>query len=278
MRHTLIGAIALLAISGCAVNGFEKYYMPDPGSEAVYSNPRFEHYNGEPKIYAYSNDPRSDNLRAEEDGYVQIGISSFYGPPATMTKADLIAQAAHVHAALVLVHSQYKDTVSGAIPWTVQNPPQISTVRSNGTVNSFGPGGYATGTYSGQSTITTPGGFTTYQIPYSVSRNDTVATFWVHQDMSKVSLGVLYGPLPDAVSTKLQRNTGIIVLSVVRGTPAFDANILRGDVILKIAGEDVINPQGFSQQLTDLSGQTVKLQLLRDDIQKTITVTLHHRS
>ena len=214
------------------------------------------------------------NLRAEENGYLMIGSSSFYGPPATMTKAQLVAEAKKLGAALVLIHSQYKDTISGTVPYTVANPPQVSTVTTSGTVNAYGSGGYTTGNYSGQGTITTPGGTTTYGIPYSVSRNDVVATFWVHQDASKIRLGVTYGPLPDAIRSRLQRNTGVIAVAIVRGTPAFNANILRDDIILKIGGEDVIDPKGFSDQLTKFAGQKVDIELIRGDAPKTLTVTL----
>src|SRR5690242_211934 len=96
MKQVIICSTMLLGVAGCAVNGFEKYYSPQPGSETVPNNPRFEHRTGEPQIYSYSNDPKSDNQRALEDGYVLIGHSSFYGPPATMTRAQVIDEAKRV--------------------------------------------------------------------------------------------------------------------------------------------------------------------------------------
>lgn len=278
MKYLLIGLVSLGILSGCAVNGFRKYYIPSPRTGILQHRSEFENYSGEPRIYVYSNNPQSDNLRAEEDGYIQIGISTFYGPPATMTKADLVDQAKRVHASLVLIHSKYKDTISSAIPWNVPNPPRISTVTTNGTVNSYGPGGYATGTYSGQSTITSPGGVTTYEIPYSITRNDMVATFWARLDVSKDILGVLFNSLPDSVRMKLQRNTGVIVVVVLHDTPAFDSNILRGDVITGINGQEVIDPQGFSQQLKQFAGQTAHIAILRHGKPDIITVTLRGNS
>lgn len=278
MRNIIIGTVATLGLCGCAVNGFEKFYMPTPGSETVHSLPWIEPAVGNPEIYAYSSDPRSDNIRAAEAGYVLIGSSAFYGPPATMTTAELRAQAKRVGASLVLIHSKYKDTISGVVPWSVPNPPQVSTVTSNGTVSSYGPGGFATGTYSGESTITTPGGVSTYDIPYSISRYDMLATFWVRQDISKLRLGADVHNLPDALRSKLQRNTGVVVTAVIRDTPAFDANILRGDVILKIDGQDVIDGRDFMSQLKEFQGQTVKIRLLRDGATKTLTVTLRNPS
>jgi len=278
IQRVTITAAALLVASGCHTNGFEKYYSPLPGSETTKNSPWIEHSTAEPKVYTYSEDPKSDNLRAAEDGYIMVGSSSFYGPTKNMTKAQLRDEAKRVGASLVLVHSQYKDTLSGVVPWTVQNPPQVSTFNTTGTLSAYGTGGYSTGTYSGQSTMTSPGGSTTYAIPYSVSRNDVVATFWVRQDPSKIRLGVNTVPLPEDMRTKLQRNTGVVAAAVIRGTPAFNANILRGDVILKIGGENVIDPRGFSEQLTKFEGQTVNIELLRGETTKTIAVTLHRRS
>ena len=122
-------------------------------------------------------------------------------------------------------------------------------MNTSGTVNSTGPGGYVTGTYSGQSTIMTPGGSTTHYVPYAISRNDAEASFWARQDPRGIRLGVLFEPLPDALRTRLERNTGVLTTGVIKGSPAFNANILPGDVILKIGGEDVIDFEGFGHQL-----------------------------
>jgi S1-C subfamily serine protease len=87
-------------------------------------------------------------------------------------------------------------------------------------------------------------------------------------------LGALYGPLPDDLRAKLQRNTGLVVKSVVSGSPAFNANVLRGDIILKISGEDVIDFPSFQKQIERMAGQTVSLDILRGDTPKTILVPL----
>jgi S1-C subfamily serine protease len=274
MRQVL-GVLALVALSGCATNGFEKYYTPLPAAENVKSNPQLEHPTDEPKVYTYSNDPDADNLRLAEDGYQTVGTSSFYGPANKITKEQAIAQAKNVGASVVLVRSDYKDTLSGVIPYTVPNPDQVSTVSTSGTVSSYGSGGYATGSYSGQGTIVTPGDSTTYAIPYSIDRNNVVATFWVRQKPQAIRLGALIAPLPEAVRTKLQRNTGVYVNAVVHGTPAFNANILRTDVIVKLGGEDVTDVNAFRALLTRFAGQKVDIEIIRGDTAKTVTLTLN---
>jgi len=56
-----------------------------------------------------------------------------------------------------------------------------------------------------------PGGYSTYDIPYSVNRNTSFASYWVKQDVSKLHLGVQSVPLRDDLQRKLERNTGVVI-------------------------------------------------------------------
>lgn len=275
MRLIILAIFALL-LTGCAVNGFEKYYTPQPGADKILSNPSVEMAPAVPKVYAHSSDINADAKRMAEDGYVLIGTSSFFGPSKTGTQSQAIEQGKKVGAAVILVKSTYKDTLTGTLPYTVPNAPQVATVNSSGTVNSYGSGGYANGTYSGTSTVTMPGGSTTYNIPYAIARSDFFASYWVATDTSKLRLGVWPTVnLPDDVRDRLKRNTGAYVSIVIHGTPAFRANVLEGDVILKINDLDVVDGKGFLDQLTQLAGQTVTLGIVRGTEAVTIKVTLN---
>jgi S1-C subfamily serine protease len=103
-------------------------------------------------------------------------------------------------------------------------------------------------------------------IPYSFNRNTFDATFWAKRANDKIVLGVNALPLPDDLKRRLQRNTGVIVDVVVRGTPAFQANILEGDVLLKIANDDVVDIPSFFTVVAKYAGRTVDLQVLRSAI------------
>jgi hypothetical protein len=265
--------LSLLLLAGC-VNGFEKYYKPSPSAAQVLKSPYNAPASATPLIYNYSNDPKVDNHNAMRAGYVYIGSADFYANVRKVSQSQLIVQAKSVGASLVLIHTSFKDTVSGSVPFTVQNAPVVSTVNTSGTVNSYGSGGYATGTYSGTGTITTPGGSTTYQMPYQFDRNNYDATFWVKRDTSKIMLGINPGPLSDAQKHQLQRNSGMVVAVVVNGTPAFQANILEGDILLKVNDEDLIEPATMVAQMEKYAGQTVTFQILRDGQPKSIPVTL----
>jgi hypothetical protein len=192
-----------------------------------------------------------------------------------VTQAQAVEQGKKVGAAIVMVRSSYKDTLSGAVPYTVANPTQYATVNTTGTVNAYGSGGYANGTYNSESTVAMPGGYSTYSIPYNISRNDFYASFWVRRTPEKMRLGVAPIPLPDELRQRLQRNTGLYVPIVIRGTPAFRANILEGDVIVKINGADVIDPPGFLRQLGQFAGQPVDISLIRGQESMVVHVTLN---
>jgi hypothetical protein len=271
-------AIVLLAfaagVSSCAVNGFDKYYKPSPSAEQVVKSPYNAPLPSTPLVYNYSNNPKADNHKALQEGYVFIGEASFYANANKVSDSQAISHAKKVGASLVLIHSEYKDTMSGSIPWTVPNAPIVSTVNTSGTVNAYGSGGYASGTYNGTSTISTPGGVSTYQIPYQFERHTYDATFWVKRATDKIMLGVNPAPLSDEQRHALQRNSGVVAAVVVRGTPAFQANILEGDVLLKIDDEDFIDPSTFVSQLTKYAGQTVNIQIVREAQPKNMQVRL----
>jgi hypothetical protein len=272
MRPVLAFAIAMV-MAGCA-NGFEKFYTPAPNAQAILKSPTTLPAPKTPQLFLHSNDVQADAKRLREDGYIYIGSSSFYGPANRSNQAQAVAQAQKIGAAVVLFKSEYMDTRTGVVPYTVANPPVVSTVNASGTVNAYGSGGYATGNYNSTGTITTPGGYSTYAIPYSVNRNTFYASYWVRRDVTKIQLGVQYVPLGDELRRKLERNSGVVIAIVVRGTPAFNANILEGDVVLRLNGADVVDAPGFTSQLVQLAGQTVTLDIIRGDQPRTISVAL----
>jgi hypothetical protein len=118
--------LSLLVLTGC-VNGFEKYYKTSPSAAQVLKSPYNAPASATPLIYNYSNDPKVDNHNAMRAGYVYVGSADFYATASKVSQSQLIAQAKSVGASLVLIHTSFKDTVSGSVPFTVQNAPVVST-------------------------------------------------------------------------------------------------------------------------------------------------------
>jgi S1-C subfamily serine protease len=83
-------------------------------------------------------------------------------------------------------------------------------------------------------------------------------------------------PLPPEIRQQLEQNTGVFVLIVVNGSPAFNANILEGDAILKVDGEDVESVPDFMEKYKRLAGQKVDVEIWRNGQFKTNTVQLNN--
>ena len=270
MKIVAIGTMLAL-LSGCA-SGFEKYYHPVPAEKLAQAIPQFAPPPPKPAIYLHSANMQADGKQMAEEGYVFIGESSFYGPANKSNQEQAVDQGKKVGAAVVMFKSQYMDTRSGVVPYTVANPNVVSTVNTSGTV--YGINGNSA-SYSGTGTVTTPGGYSTYAIPYSVDRNTFYASYWAKRDPNKIHLGVNYIPLSDELRHRLERNTGVQAVIVVRGTPAFKANILEGDVLLKLNGKDIVDVPSLSADITRMAGQQITFDLLRGDQSRSIAVTLN---
>ena len=62
---------------------------------------------------------------------------------------------------------------------------------------------------------------------------------------------------------------------VVPGTPAFNANFLEGDILLKMNGKDITDVSTLSSDLMHTGGQLVTFDLLRGEEHRTIAVMLN---
>jgi serine protease Do len=72
--------------------------------------------------------------------------------------------------------------------------------------------------------------------------------------------------LPEEVSGDVGQETGLMVLSVSRGTPARDAGIAMGDVLLQFNGKPVTSHFELRKLLSeDVIGKSVKLSILRGE-------------
>jgi hypothetical protein len=278
IRHTAcIGASLLLAqlLVGCASPGpFGKFYADNTPSFGTNTS-RLMPYSGNSLILQMSK-PDADIKRLHQQGYAIIGQSNFE-ISGGLDQSALQAQAKKVGGDIVLYRTDYLGSHPGVKPVLQYEPGQTYTTTTSGTVNAnaYGSGGYAygTGNYYGTSTTTTPGTLYTQMVPVTLHRYAHHAIFW--RKTKPPVLGILARPLPDDLKATLQRNGGVVVAVVLDNSPAFRANILEGDVMLKIAGEDVASPQDYADKMPKYAGQKVDLEILRDGETKTISVQLN---
>jgi PDZ domain len=258
-----VAAVVLLA--GCTANPYSEFYEDYTRQWPAGTQARLLPSTTKPQV-VFSANLRQDAQRLAEEGFFVVGFAGFRGP--AVSQRDLIAQAEKVKAELVLYSSQFSHTEQGIRPVLSYRPGQTSTTYSHGyaTANAYGSGGgyvYGSGIYSGSSTTTTPGTLSTDYVPYQRGMFEHGALF-----LNRARPGVLgasFLPLPDVLRAKLQRNTGVVVAVVMQGSPAFRANILRGDIITEIAGKPVTTVQEVMDLLPFYAGKRVSFTLIRGD-------------
>jgi len=270
----LIALCALVNLTGCITtpNGFRKFYQDKAGTLITNCAP----YSGSTKVYAAAN-PMNDVRDLYRNGYVLIGESAFQGP--RQSNGALMSQAKKVGADIVLLSSAYLGSQQTAVPWIQYNPGQTYTTTSSGIVNAnaWGSGGYAygTGNYYGTSTTTTPGTYSTQVIPVTVHRYQYHAGYF--RKMPPPIFGVLAQPLPPEIRQQLERNTGVFAWIVRANSPAFAANILDGDVILKVNSENVLSVEDYVAKFAGLDGQKVDVEIWRNGQIKNISLQLNSK-
>ncbi|HNW91554.1 MAG TPA: S1C family serine protease, partial [bacterium] len=109
-------------------------------------------------------------------------------------------------------------------------------------------------------------------VPQAVDYYSYSATFW--RKTRPALFGVYVQPLDEATRRQLQSNRGVIVKIVVNRSPAFDADILRGDIITRFAGEPVADPADLFAKIKRLAGREVTVTLVRNSAAREITVRL----
>ncbi|OYW36232.1 MAG: signaling protein [Hydrogenophilales bacterium 12-61-10] len=253
---TPILAVALaILLSGCA-NGYQAFYKQAQGAtpEAVAAKRAAP----PPPIPAVERAQPGNSQETQDAywkrGYAIIGNSMFNsGRPVSEDSA--VRQAQDVGADLVLIlNPQYTGTVTSSVPITT---PTTTTSYSTGTATAYGYGGSATAYGSG---TTTTYGTTTNYIPMTLNRSDYGAVYFVKQ---RFDLGLVTRDLNDAERQELQTDRGAAVRLVVDGTPAFNADMLVGDVITTIDGVAVPGAKVFNELLSERRGKLIALALIR---------------
>lgn len=117
-------------------------------------------------------------------------------------------------------------------------------------------------------------------VPISTLRS-SVTTLLAHGRVRQGYLGVGVQPakLPGSIAEELDRETGVLVVSVEADSPAEQAGILVGDILVAIGEETVEEVDELLASLTgELVGQTVPVQLVRGGQLQQMDVTVGERA
>jgi hypothetical protein len=88
-------------------------------------------------------------------------------------------------------------------------------------------------------------------------------------------LGVHVNDLTDHLRKEIRSNRGVVVEVVVKGSPAFDADIMHGDIITRTNDEVISDAQSFGTIVGRYAGQEVILQTYRDGQAHDVPVRLN---
>lgn len=256
MRRLLVA----LLVAACA-NPYQQFYKGVPDARI---SPSYVTDTTPLQIYS-TNDFNRDGLELIRRGYWPVGQSSFNAGVNKVKESQLREQATRIGAHVVLVSSQYTHSVSGAIPLTI---PTTSTTTSSGNATAYGASGSVTVSGTGTSTTTSS---RTIVLPYTIARADFGALYFAR---TRSRLGLYVRALDDSTRLRLQTNSGVRVIVVIEKSPAFEADILPGDVLLDFNGDRVHSEESYSQLLDKYQGSTVILHLDRagERVQKQVGI------
>jgi C-terminal processing protease CtpA/Prc len=255
--------VFLIFSQGC-VNNYEKFYKENNSTVlAVQNNPQDFELLSEgqsPRIIFVNIDNKADEFaRLKSAGYRLIGESGFSGASVTDPNKDIMEQAKKVGATLVVAVNKFKGSVE-----TTTTTQQANNMHTN---------------YSGVYGQNLGNALTTYFTPTTkTSSYDKYSqhAYYLVKNSKKLRFGLQTSNLTSDLKKELGRNTGALVNIVMDDSPVFLANIMSGDVIIKIDGVDVGGGKRLKKILTniDTSVKSVVFTIIRDgkELQKTVVL------
>lgn len=253
MRAAVV--VVLFALSGCATSGYQQYYHDETGGQDY--GAFAETIPGEfdrPKILV-GTDPIENSRQMYEDGYIQLGYSSFNGPLEEPESAGTWGRA--IRAAVVIVYSKFSNTVTGLAPITT---PTVNTSYTTTNATAYGSNGGYVNAY-GNGTTTTYGTQTNY-IPYSVDRYNQGAQYFIKA--KPLIFGAWVQDLSQERRQELSSNKGVEIYVVVKGSPAFKADFFRGDIIKRIGKNEIMQVSDYHAAIAEFAGKEVEFEIIRN--------------
>ena len=245
----LLGAI--LFISCVSTTSVAKFYTEVQPIESVPEECRLAE-NESPKVF-YSDDIQSDLYFMRSNYFQVIGHSSWNGPDENgaggedCLKNEIISLCKEKGAKSAIYSEKYTDTRNEIYSIPLTNNHYYSD--SNGYMHSYSTTSFMTNSYS-------------------VNRYNYDVYFFVPYSQSYIKapkIGIEFRNLDSADRIKLQRNTGVLVDVGYENSPAFFANLSRGDVIIEINGENILNVDIYRSVSSKLSANdSVEIKYIRN--------------
>jgi len=250
-----LGGCALTIPKGEAANNYANFYKAETwATPSAIADTRAGPATGSPRVVPVTMWDASTASAYARQGYVMIGASGFTsGWPES--DQDAISLGVQLGADLVVILApEYKGTVTASVPLTI---PNTTTSHTNGSATAYGPNGPVTA--FGDSTTTTYGTSTTY-MPITVQRSAYAAGYFVK---GRYHFGANFRDLTDIERQQFQTNRGAYVTYIVDNSPAYDSDILPGDVIVGVNGQVPSGRAGLMDLINTNRGRTVEVSIVR---------------
>ena len=255
----------VLALAGCA-NPYMQSYTSTLDKRTPDEKARFIPSQVEPKLVT-SNDMKTDALRLRENGYVLVGRSKFRSP--LVDEKQALAQGKKIGAEVVMVAHKFVTTGTESVP-VAQWIPGQEVDHTERTVVQHGD---STPTVVDRTTTTVvQGEFQTSYVEQSIDYYDYAATYWV--PTRPPVFGVNVKALDPSARAAIGSNKGVLVRVVRKDSPAFNADILRDDVLVSLGDQEIRDPDQFFQLVDQSKGQTLPVVLIRNGQEITVKVAL----
>jgi S1-C subfamily serine protease len=89
-----------------------------------------------------------------------------------------------------------------------------------------------------------------------------MATYWIKVKPGR--LGLHLYDLTDELRRKVGSNKGVYIFAVVKDSPAFNSDLLSGDVIRRVNGVEVIDQNYFGNWLNETHPSVIEFEIFRN--------------
>jgi len=109
----------------------------------------------------------------------------------------------------------------------------------------------------------------------SVDRFNFIVTYWIKAKPPIFGAGLI--DLTQEQKLKIQSNKGAFLSYIVKGSPAYNANIIPGDIVLRINDNEILDMVDLQNTIDRLAGTQVTVTLFREGRILQIPVQLSNR-
>jgi hypothetical protein len=244
----------LMTVIGCT-NPYRANYISMGERIPPWIQNRFAPPEKKPQL-RFSSDMDFQKENLWEQGYFMVGYSKFDGK--TFDDSLALAKAKSVGASIVVIDKKYSKTMEETVPMTIWTPRTTTEIRENTTFS----GAKGKQDVTRRTEVRTGGDPEVTYVPKQVDLFEYKATYW--RKVDTIVFGAFVTGLPDNLKKNLQTNKGLLVRNLIIDSPAYQADLIKDDIILKVNNVPVPGVQRFYEKMNTMAGQEIELTVLRD--------------